>query len=329
MPDEYDDIRRAVRRRFGDKAEIDNIVVPTLGGVNRTVLFDLVDGATRRRLVSRQETYAADDSPFIPATLQFRVMKVAHANGVPVPEPVFEYDEADKMGHGFITVFVGGETMPQRIFRRADIATMRPKLAEQLAGVLAKLHAIDIGEAAFLESHPDSTDPVAHYLARYDSYAEAHPAIELGFRWLERHRPAKARRALVHGDFRTGNFMVGPDGVSAVLDWECAHIGSGIEDIGWLCTRSWRFGQIDFPAGGLGLREPFYAAYERTGGTRIDPDDVRFWEIFGLVRWAIYNVMQAHGHVFRGRRGVAFAAMGRNTCLVEYELLMTLVGRYQ
>lgn len=329
MADEFEDIRRAVRRRFGETARIDNMVVPTLGGVNRTVLFDLVDGRATRRLVSRQETYSAEDSPFLPTAHQFQAMRLAFANGVPVPEPVFEYDEADAMGNGFVTAFVGGETMPQRIFRRPDIAEIRGKLAMQLAEILVRLHAIDVAGAGFLESHPDSRDTIANYLRLYDSYAEAHPAIELGFRWLERNRRPVGRRSLVHGDFRTGNFMVGPEGVTAVLDWECAHIGQGVEDIGWLCTRSWRFGQIDFPVGGLGLRGPFYAAYEAAGGGRVDPDEVRFWEIFGLVRWAIYNVMQAHGHVHRGRRGVAFAAMGRNTGLVEYELLMTLAGRYQ
>jgi len=329
MTDEFDDIRRAVRRRFGEGAEIENVVVPTLGGVNRTVLFDLVEGGGRRRLVSRQETYQAEDSPFLPTALQFRVMQVAHAHGVPVPEPVFEYDAADGMGNGFVTAFVAGETMPQRIFRRPDIAAARPQIAAQLAALLARLHAIDVAAVGFLEAVPDSRDVVANYLRLYDFYAEAHPAIEIGFRWLERNRPPATRRALVHGDFRTGNFMVGSDGVAALLDWECAHIGSGIEDIGWICTRSWRFGQNDFPVGGLGLRAPFYAAYEAAGGGRVDPDAVRYWEIFGLVRWAIYNVMQAHAHVFRGRRSVAFAAMGRNTGLVEYELLMTLTGRYQ
>ncbi len=328
MTDAYDDVRRAVRRRFGEKAEIANIVVPTLGGVNRTVLFDLVEGDTTRRLVSRQETYQPEDSPFLPATLQFQVMKVAFDEGVPVPEPIFEYDAADEMGNGFVTAFVAGETMPQRIFRTVE-ADQRFKIATDLARLLAKLHAIDVAKVRFLQGIPDSIDVIGNYLRLYDSYAEAHPAIELGFRWLERHRPPAGRRCLVHGDFRTGNFMIGPDGVRAALDWECAHIGQGVEDFGWLCVRSWRFGQIDFPVGGFALRAPVFAAYEEAGGDRIDPDAVRFWEIFGLVRWAIYNVMQAYAHVARGRRGLAFAAMGRNTSLVEYELLMTLAGQYQ
>ncbi|MDB5396153.1 MAG: phosphotransferase family protein [Rhodospirillales bacterium] len=327
MTDGFDDIRTAVRRRFGEKAEIANVVVPTLGGVNRTVLFDLMDGTSIRRLVSRQETYSAEDNPFLPASQQFRVMQVAFAEGVPVPEPIFEYDEADGMGNGFVSAFIAGETMPQRIFRSVD-GGGKLKIATDLAALLAKLHAIDVAKVPFLESVPDSVDVIGNYLRLYDSYAEAHPAIELGFRWLECNRPPAKRRQLVHGDFRTGNFMVGPEGVRAALDWECAHIGQPMEDFGWLCVRSWRFGQIDLPIGGFAQRAPVYAAYEAAGGDKIDPEAVRFWEIFGLVRWAIYNVMQAYAHVERGRRGVAFAAMGRNACLVEYELLMTLSGYY-
>ena len=327
MTDHYDDIRRAVRRRFGESAEIANVVVPTLGGVNRTVLFDLIHDNSTRRLVSRQETYQAEDSPFLAPTLQFQVMKVAFDEGVPVPEPVFEYDAADEMGNGFVTAFVAGETMPQRIFRTVD-QDARLKIATDLARLLAKLHAIDIAKVPFLEGIPDSIDVIGNYLRLYDSYAEAHPAIELGFRWLERHQPPVGPRRLVHGDFRTGNFMIGPEGVRAALDWECAHIGQGVEDFGWLCVRSWRFGQIDLPVGGFATRTPVYAAYRDAGGEPVDPDAVHFWEVFGLVRWAIYNVMQAYAHCERGRRGVAFAAMGRNTSLVEYELLMTLAGKY-
>ena len=86
------DIRRAVRRRFGEQATIENISIPTLGGSNRTVIFDLVEGDVRRRLVSRQETYQAEDTPFRSSGEQFRVMQIAHAHGFPVPEPVFAYE---------------------------------------------------------------------------------------------------------------------------------------------------------------------------------------------------------------------------------------------
>jgi aminoglycoside phosphotransferase (APT) family kinase protein len=327
-PDAFDDIRKAVRRRFGEGARIDNIVSPTLGGSNRTVVFDLVERNAARRLVSRQETYSAEDSPFLSPSDQFKVMEAAYRHDLPVPEPVFEYDDADAMGHGFVTGFVSGETMPKKIIGDAVFADARSRLAGELGEFAARLNAIPLEEVAFLERIPDSVDPVHAQRARYDFYKEPHPGIELGLRWLETHRPPPPKRVLIHGDFRNGNFMVTEKGLSAVLDWECSHIGSGIEDFGWISTRSWRFGS-ELPVGGFSERAPLYAAYTAAGGPPVDPDAVRYWEIFGLVRWAIINMMQAHGHVFGGRRSVVFAACGRNTSQIEYDLLMTIAGHYK
>jgi len=326
--DPFDDIRRAVRRRFGSAARLENVVVPTLGGSNRTVVFDVVERATRRRLVSRQETYVAPNSPFLPSSDQFRLLQVAFAHAIPVPEPVFAFDDADGCGRGFVTAFVAGETMPNRILGDVAFAKARPQLAAQAGRIFAALHAIDPAEVDFLARYADSDDPIAAQRQRLDGYDEAHPAIELGLRWLERDRPPPEPRRFLHGDLRTGNFIAGPDGIRAVLDWECSHLGAGAEDLGWLCTRSWRFGRIELPVGGFGQRDDLIAAYEAAGGARIDPDAVRYWEIFGLVRWAILNVMQAHGHVFGGRRSLSFAACGRNASMIEYDLLMTLSGRY-
>src|ERR1700728_3748528 len=88
VADAFQDIRKAVRRRFGANTRIDNIVSPTLGGSNRTVVFDLVEVNASRRLVSRQETYSAEDSPFLSPSDQFKVMEAAYRHDLPVPEPV-------------------------------------------------------------------------------------------------------------------------------------------------------------------------------------------------------------------------------------------------
>ena len=323
-----DALQTAVRRHIGQSAQIENIVVPTLGGINRTIVFDCVEGDSRRRLVSREETYESSMSPFLPPARQFQVMKLVHAHKFPVPEPIFMYDDTDEMGSGYVTAYVAGETMPKRILADAAYSRARDCFAIQAAKLLAHLHSLDVSEFAFLESEPDSVDPVAALRARLDGYHEHHPALEMGLRWLERHRPEPKSRVLVHGDFRVGNLMVDSEGVRAVLDWECSHIGTGIEDIGWLCARSWRFGNIDRPVGGIAEREAFYEAYRNSGGAALDPEEVRYFEILGLVRWAVINVMQGYAHVHGGRKGIAFAAMGRNASLIEYELLMTLAGHY-
>jgi aminoglycoside phosphotransferase (APT) family kinase protein len=302
--------------------------VSTSGGSSRTVLFDVVEGSARRRLASRQESYVADNSPYLPCGLQYRLLQLAHAHDVPVPEPVFEYEPEDGLGQGYVTAFVAGETLPNRILKRADLAAARRRLVAQYGEALARLHAIDTARVPFLEATPDSVDALRAQRERLDAYDEDHPALELGFRWLERHRPAVPGRRLLHGDFRTGNVIVGAEGLRAVLDWECSHLGSPAEDLGWVCTRSWRFGRPDLPAGGLGSREALVAAYAAAGGTRLEPDDLRYWEVFGLVRWAVLNVMQAHGHVFGARRSLVWAACGRNVSTLEYDLLMTLSGRF-
>ena len=321
-------LRAAVRRRFGEAADIDRIDVATLGGSNRTLLFDLVDGAARRRLVFRQETYTLPNSPFIAPHPQFKLLQIAQRRGVPVPDPVFEFAPEDELDRGYVVGFVEGETLPRRLLHDARFADARKVFSTEAAGILARLHAADPAEAAFLADTPDSLDPLGAQLARLDYYGEAHPALELAVRWLEQRRPQHARRVLLHGDFRVGNMIMGPEGIRAVLDWECSHLGDPMEDFGWLCLRSWRFGNHDLAVGGIGQRAAFYAAYEAAGGQPVDPEAVRWWEIFGFVRWMVLNIMQAHGHWSGERRSPAFAACGRNTCLIEYDLLMSLLGQY-
>ena len=67
----------------------------------------------------------------------------------------------------------------------------------------------------------------------------------------------------MHSDFRNGNFIVQPGkGIVAVLDWELAHIGDPMRDLGWLMTRSWRFGVPGKPVGGFGEVDDLFAGYE-------------------------------------------------------------------
>ncbi|HYF46984.1 MAG TPA: phosphotransferase family protein, partial [Acidimicrobiales bacterium] len=192
----------------------------------------------------------------------------------------------------------------------------------QCAAALAALHSVDPDELAGLDGLPE-LDQVAQFRDLVDGLDEPHPAFELGFRWLEDHRPPSAGRAVVHGDFRNGNLIVGPDGLRAVLDWELAHVGDPLEDLGWLCTRAWRFGGPD-PVGGFGRREELYAAYEAAGGRAVDPEAARWWEVLGSLKWGVMCIIQAATHLTGQSRSMELAAIGRRVCENEFDVLLLI-----
>jgi aminoglycoside phosphotransferase (APT) family kinase protein len=150
---------------------------------------------------------------------------------------------------------------------------------------------------------------------------EPHLAFELAFRWLRQHIPPRQERVLVHGDYRMGNVMFGPEGLRAILDWELAHIGDPLEDLGWMCVRSWRFGNDSLPVGGVGKREEFWQAYEEAGGYPVDPKRVHFWEIFGNLRWGVICLNMTQPFLDGQNPSVELAAIGRRTSETEWELL--------
>jgi len=157
-----------------------------------------------------------------------------------------------------------------------------------------------------------------------DGFAQPHPTFELALRWLDDHRPPTTGAAVVHGDFRNGNLIVGPDGLRAVLDWELAHVGDPMEDLGWLCVKAWRFG-VDRPVGGFGERADLYGAYGRASGRVVDPDVVRWWEVLGTLKWGVMCIAQAFTHLSGTVRSVELATIGRRVCENEWDLL-ELIG---
>src|SRR5207302_6037068 len=138
------------------------------------------------------------------------------------------------------------------------------------------VHSIPVDAAPDLED----VDQVARYRDILDQFDEPHPAFELGFRWLEANRPPSTRTSIVHGDFRLGNLIVGPDGLRAVLDWEIAHLGAPMEDRGGLGVQAWRFG-AKRPVGGFGDYDDLFAAYRGAAGVGAAHDAVGRREVLG------------------------------------------------
>jgi aminoglycoside phosphotransferase (APT) family kinase protein len=218
---------------------------------------------------------------------------------------------------------IEGETIARKIQRDDDFAAARPRLTADLGHALAKIHALVPDEAPGLVA----TDQLEYYTDALDTLGEPHPVLELVRNWLVDTRPASALTSVVHGDFRLGNVIVGPDGLRAVIDWELAHLGDPMEDLGWLCVKAWRFGG-DAPVAGLGQYEELFAAYEEAGGATIDPVVVHWWEVLGTWKWAIMCILQASVHLNGTARSHELAAIGRRVCENEYDLLRSLEGRW-
>ena len=281
------------------------------GGASRETWSFLLDGT--RRLILRRDPPKA---PKTGMTREADLFRAAAAAGVPVPELVDATDDPAVLGSAFLVmVHVDGETIPRKILRDPEFAEARPKLARQCGEILARLHTIEPSAIEGL----DDVDQVTQYRSVLDGVGQPHPTFELAFRWLEANRPSGTRRTVVHGDFRNGNLMIGPEGVRAVLDWELAHAGDPMEDLGWLCVKSWRFG-VDLPVGGFGTYEDLAAGY----GDDVDLDALRWWEILGSLKWGIMCIMQTVAHTSGMRRSVELAAIGRRVCEVEHDLLEVL-----
>ena len=257
--------------------------------------------------------------------VEAQLIEAAGASGVPVPPVRRVLEPGDGLGHGFIMGFVDGETLGGRIVRSPALAEAREGLARRCGEALAQIHALD--PAAFPTLRRFSpTELLDQWLDGYRRSDWPRPVFELAFRWLRDRCPAPpSAPKLVHGDFRNGNLMIGPDGLRAVLDWELAHVGDPMEDLGWICVNAWRFGAEDLPVGGFGRREDLYAGYEAAGGGRIDRAAARWWEVFGTLRWGC----MCSGMTMSFRSAdptVERAVIARRTSETEIDLLRLLAG---
>ncbi len=248
------------------------------------------------------------------------LLAAAAEAGVPVPRVVASGEADAGLGAAFVVVeFIEGETIPRRILRDEQLEGVRGRLAGECGTILAAVHRIVPAEVPGLTGG----DPLEQLRGLSDQLGQAHPAFELGFRWLGANRPPRSAETVVHGDFRNGNLIIGPDGVRAVLDWELAHLGDPLEDLGWLCQKAWRFGS-PLPVGGFGTVDELVDAYERASGRSVDRGSLRWWEVLGTLRWGIICIVQVTTHISGVVRSVELAAIGRRVCEVEWDLLELL-----
>ncbi|CAN5156938.1 phosphotransferase family protein [soil metagenome] len=304
---------------------IDNLRRLSGGATQELWRFELKDFDRTVLVLRRSPGGAAGFVETAGLEVEAELLRLAKTAGAPVPEVRHVLRKSDGAGQGFIMSFVQGETLGGRIVKDPALAPAREILARQCGEILARIHTIAPDSLPSLKRSTPA-ELVDEWRRRYLASDWPRPVFEVAFRWLDAHCPAPPTSPrLVHGDFRNGNLMIGPDGVRAVLDWELAHVGDPLEDLAWICVNAWRFGALDKPVGGFGTREDLYAGYEAAGGETVDRDRAAWWEVFGTLRWGV--MCAGMTAMFRGAdRTVERAVIARRTSETEIDLMRLLAA---
>jgi aminoglycoside phosphotransferase (APT) family kinase protein len=323
---------RFIASAVGARRAILSSVAPLRGGAiqeNWAVDVDIDGGdmAGRHALVLRADApsrVAASHS----RQHEFALLRSAKAAGVTVPEPLWCCTETGVIGRVFYLMRrMPGVAAGHRLVKDPALGGDHEALAERLGRELARIHAITPqsaggGALGFLapSSGKPGLDRVRLYRGYLDDLGDPRPAMEWGLRWLELNS-RETEITLVHQDFRTGNYLVDEQGLTAILDWEFCAWGDPMSDIGWFCAKCWRFGASEREAGGIAPRAPFYRGYEAASGRRVDPRAVHYWEVAAHVRWAVIALQQAARHLSGQQRSLELALTGRIVPELELEVL--------
>jgi len=223
---------------------------------------------------------------------EYKVVDTMYRAGMKVPEPLFLELDPSVMERPFFIM----QRMPGRTATGAAAAAgpepLRRKLADEFMTEMARLHRLDWRalKMEWLGVPKDRAEPARiqtqHWLDLYhqDRMQEAWPIIDAAFAWLKANPVVTDRIAIVHGDFRAGNFLFDDSGLITMLDWEMTHLSDPLEDLGWSSMRLWGHGNL---AGGLIDREEYIKLYEQKAGVAVDRERLLFYQVLGNAKMAV------------------------------------------
>ena len=343
-------MKEALTGASDDKAMADCLRAALLG-VEQTELVDgaSIDGLARLSGGANMETWSFDwvrtteIEPLIlrrvpGQTLDFEnavgeltlkdeaaLIDIAGRYGVPVPVVRLVLRPEHALGQGYIMSRERGEALPFRLLADDCYRDARERLAFQCGQTLGRIHKIP------LESLPEGLSDHSGVLLfqraqeLLDTQGNLSPVLQLGLNWL-RDRPRRdPLRTLVHGDFRNGNLLVDEDGLVAVLDWELAHLGDPVQDLGYICANVWRFGSPK-PVGGFGDYADLLAGYESVTGIAPAMADIHYWQVHAALSWGMVCLRMLEMYRSGEDSSLERAAVGRRLSEAEIDLLLLMEG---
>ncbi|MDB5433467.1 MAG: phosphotransferase family protein [Caulobacter sp.] len=276
--------------RIWDKPVIVEGLSRIPGGASReTYRFDaVVDGARRGLILRRDPPGSLIDTD---RRLEFLAYQ-SFFGRAPVPEPIaLEEGGAELERPFFIMSRVDGGKAAGP-FGANPYGEHAGAIGEQFFTALGAIAAADpatlpIAEAAEAPALDACWKRELDYWEGVINADELHPQpiVRAAMRRLRRNPPPPAvKLCVVHGDYRSGNFLHDEKGkMLTILDWEMAHLGDPLEDLGWATDPLWSHGETERVSGMLPLEEAF-ALWEAASGLKVDRKAFEWWSLFASVK---------------------------------------------
>ena len=181
---------------------------------------------------------------------------------------------------------------------------LRAQLAPQFVGLLAKLHTIDVARIDGMEHYDRPTVGSNQSIIRQvnsmrriweEDRIEEEPIMEIIYRWLIANAPPLDHVSIVHGDYRSGNFLFDEEQgkITAWLDWEGASLGDRHQDLTYAIMPSFAHlaeDEATLLGSGMMAENDLYVAYEKASGLTVDPVRIAYFNIYNRYLIAILTL---------------------------------------
>ncbi len=224
---------------------------------------------------------------------EFAVLKALAQTDVPAPKVHW----MDRQGRWLGAPSVVMERMrghcDYMILNGAAPLPVRLALARAFMGLMVSIQAVDwrrhgLADSLGVPDDPPSLHELGHWEAEYrKAQLEPHPELDYVLSWLKRRAPAAEAIVLVHGDFKPGNALIEDGRITAKLDWETAHLGDPLEDLGWV-TNPVRKREHHIP--GHWERQQMVQAYRELTGRSVREADLYWWNVFSCWKLCVIQL---------------------------------------
>ena len=306
-------------REVGVEGEVSKLE-PLTGGASKEIWkFEVSKDKQSTKMILRRGS-GIEGPLAIKTADEARIQKEVIKVGAPVPTILAVSKNEEELGDSYIMNFVEGESIARKILRDKEYKTALPVLAYQCGEAIARIHNVDIDNFSFLPKKP-AEDQLEDLYSTYQSFEQPSPVFEYAYLWLKEQDFSNFQESLVHGDFRLGNIIVNGEGLQSIIDWELAHIGNPLQDLGWVCGNSWRFGKNDKVVGGFGELEDLLKGYNSISKFQVNNEMVKCWQVFGTFRWGVICLIQAYAHLNGTINSIEKAAIGRRVSETEIDIV--------